>query len=167
MKILKTRAMILILTAVLAGLPAVVTTAEDVRLAPSFNIPNISGGRAISLDQFQGNVIYVDFWASWCGPCLKSFPYMEGLHQKYSGKGLVIIAINMDQSPQDAHDFLKDHPVTFLVGKNPAGDVAEQYEVMAMPTSYIVDRAGLIQEVHYGFKSSDTEKIAALIEKLL
>ncbi len=167
MKTIQKRAVILILAAMLAGLAAVVTSAEDVRLAPSFTVPNFSGDKAITLDQFQGKVIYVDFWASWCGPCLKSFPYMEELHRKYRSKGLVIIAINMDQNPQDAHDFLQDHPVTFLVGQNPAGDVAEQYEVMAMPTSYIVDRAGLIQDVHYGFRSRDKENITALIEGLL
>jgi thiol-disulfide isomerase/thioredoxin len=167
MKMPNTKAVVVILAAVLTGLPALVTSAADVRRAPGFSIPDMRGGNAISLDQFQGKVIYVDFWASWCGPCLQSFPYMEELHQKYRDKGLVIIAINMDQVPQDAHVFLMDHPVTFLVGQNPAGDVAEQYGVMAMPTSYIVDRAGVIKEVHYGFKSRDKEKIAVVILDLL
>ncbi len=102
---LKTRAVVLILTAVLIVLPALVTSAADARLAPSFTVPDMRGGKAISLDQFQGKVVYVDFWASWCVPCPKSFPFMEELHRKYGDKGLVIIAINMDQNLQDAQIF--------------------------------------------------------------
>lgn len=145
----------------------VVASTESIRLAPSFNVQNLVGGEAINLDRLQGKVVYVDFWASWCGPCLKSFPFMEEMHQQYGPRGLVIVAINMDQDPQDAHAFLAKHPVTFLLGQDIEGIVAEQYGVIAMPSSFIVDRDGLIKNVHYGFKSSDKQKIAALISKLL
>lgn len=145
----------------------VVASTASIRLAPSFNVQNLVGGEAINLDQFQGKVVYVDFWASWCGPCLKSFPFMEEMHRQYSHRGLVIVAINMDQDPHDAHEFLAEHPVTFLIGQDIEGIVAEQYGVIAMPSSFVVGRDGLIKKVHYGFKSSDKEKIASLISKLL
>lgn len=152
---------------VLMTAPVMVASTESIRLAPNFEVQSLSGGDIVSLDHFQGKVVYVDFWASWCGPCLKSFPFMEELHRRHSDQGLVIVAINMDQNPQDAMKFLADHPVTFLIGQDIEGTVAEQYGVTAMPSSFVVDRDGLIKYVHYGFKSSDKEKIAALISKLL
>ena len=145
----------------------VVASTDSIQLAPSFEVRNLVGGEALNLDQFQGKVVYVDFWASWCGPCLKSFPYMENLHQQYSGEGLVIVAINMDQNPRDAHKFLEENPVNFLVGQDIEGAVAEQYGVMAMPSSFVIGRDGFIKNVHYGFKSSDKEKITSLIANLL
>ena len=157
-----------VMSAVLfTGAPSVVASTADIQLAPSFVVENLAGGDAINLDRFQGKVVYVDFWASWCGPCLKSFPFMQEMHTQYSGDGLVIIAINMDQDPQDAHDFLAQHPVTFLVGQDAAGKVAEQYDVIAMPSSFVVDRDGLIKGVHYGFKSGNKDKIASLIASML
>ena len=147
--------------------PATGASDDTIELAPNFTVASIFDGRQVSLDDFLGKVVYLDFWASWCGPCLKSFPFMEELHQQYSDQGLAIIAINLDQDPQDAYEFLKDHPVTFFVGQNSAGDIAEQYGVMEMPSTYIVDRLGLIKEVHYGFKSSDKEDIIALVASLL
>lgn len=135
--------------------------------APNFIVENMLGGEQIELADFHDKVVYVDFWASWCGPCLKSFPFMQELHEKYADQGLVIIAINLDQSPEDAHDFLKQHPVTFLIGQNTAADVAERYGVIAMPSSYIVGRDGAIKEVHYGFRSKDRDTMATLVESLL
>lgn len=135
--------------------------------APNFVVDNLFGGKQIELADFEDKVVYVDFWASWCGPCLKSFPFMQELHEKYADRGLVIIAINLDQDPQDAHDFLEEHPVTFLVGQNAAADIAERYGVIAMPSSYIVGRDGAIKEVHYGFRSKDRNAMATLVENLL
>lgn len=157
----------LLSVAMLMVAPSKVTSAESIQLAPSFEVQSLAGDETINLDQFQGKVVYVDFWASWCGPCLKSFPFMEEMHRQYADQGLVIVAINMDQDPQDAHEFIAKNPVTFLLGQDVAGTVAEQYGVIAMPSSFVVDRDGLIKHTHYGFKASDKEQIAALISKLL
>ena len=160
-------AMIALLLVVTPGGDLLALDAKDIRLAPGFEVQNFGGGDAINLDQFQGKVVYVDFWASWCAPCLKSFPFMQELHTRYSNDGLVIIAINMDQNIQDARDFLAEHPVTFLIGQDAAGIVAQQYGVIALPSSFIVGRDGLIKDDHYGFKSGDEEKISSLIAELL
>jgi thiol-disulfide isomerase/thioredoxin len=167
MKFRKVIAIGLINASLLLAVSGTVASTESIQLAPNFEVQNLAGGEPVNLDQFQGKVVYVDFWASWCGPCLKSFPFMEDLHRQYKDQGLVIVAINMDQDPQDAHKFLAEHPVTFLVGQDREGTVAEQYGVTAMPSSFVVGRDGLIENVHYGFKSSDKEKIASLISQVL
>ena len=79
-----------------------VAFAESLQMAPSFTVQNFNGGEALALQRYRGKVVYVDFWASWCRPCLKSFPFMERLYQQYAADGLVIIAINMDKDPADA-----------------------------------------------------------------
>jgi cytochrome c biogenesis protein CcmG/thiol:disulfide interchange protein DsbE len=150
----------------LSVLPAIGAMSADSHAAPSFDIANIQGGR-ISLDDYKGRVVYVDFWASWCGPCRKSFPFMQEIQAEYADAGLTVIAINMDQNPDDAHRFLEEHPAAFLIGRDPAGAVAKQFGVMAMPSSFIVDRGGLIQEVHMGFKPSTRKKITSKIGELL
>lgn len=157
---------ILIAIATLALAPVAASSSDSAEAAPRFTVDNFYGGQ-ISMDSLKGKVVYVDFWASWCGPCLKSFPFMEEMQQKYADDGFVIVAINMDQNPDDARAFLDEHPVTFLIGKDPAGDIAKKFGVYVMPSSYIIDRAGLIQEVHTGFKSRDVEKITSLVENLL
>lgn len=167
MKPSRFKSVVAMIALILVAASGVVSSADDIRLAPGFEIQNLGGGDAINLDQYQGKVVYVDFWASWCGPCLKSFPFMQEMHTRYSNDGLVIIAINMDQNTQDARDFLAEHPVTFLIGQDAAGKVAQQYGVIAMPSSFVVDRDGLIKDVHYGFKSGDAEKISSLIAELL
>lgn len=157
---------LLVAITTLALAPVAAWSGDSAVAAPRFTVDNIYGGQ-ISLDSLKGKVVYVDFWASWCGPCVKSFPFMEELQQKYADDGFVIVAINMDQNPDDAHAFLDAHPVTFLIGLDAAGDVAKKFGVFVMPSSYIIDREGLIQEAHTGFKSRDVEKIRSLVENLL
>jgi thiol-disulfide isomerase/thioredoxin len=167
MNIRKAKVVGMLCALALTAAPALFASSENVQLAPSFKVRNLVGSDSINLDELRGKVVYVDFWASWCGPCLKSFPFMESLHQQYKGEGLVIVAINMDQNPQDARKFLAEHPVSFLIGQDIKGTVAEQYGVMAMPSSFVIGRDGLINNAHYGFKSADKENITALISKLL
>lgn len=150
----------------LSVLPAIGAMTGGNHAAPKFDVANIEGGR-ISLDDYKGRVVYVDFWASWCGPCRKSFPFMQELQQEYDDEGLTVIAINMDQNSDDAHRFLEENPAAFLIGRDPAGRVAKQFGVMTMPSSFIVDRDGMIQEVHMGFKPSTKKKITSKIGELL
>jgi thiol-disulfide isomerase/thioredoxin len=159
---------ILLVMAVVAAvvcLPADGALSADIQKAPEFNIANLRGGR-IKLDEHKGRVVYVDFWASWCGPCRKSFPFMEELQQQYADD-LVVIAVNMDKNRDDAFRFLDENKATFQIGHDPDGKLAKQFGVIAMPSSFIIDRDGNIQEVHLGFKSSTKKKIAMELEKLL
>lgn len=151
----------------LVTVPDGAALSKELKLAPDFRIENLFGGAKIDLKQHRGSVVYVDFWASWCGPCLKSFPYMESLHQEFGENGLVIIAVNMDQEAEDAHRFLEANGVSFLIGRDGEGLVAEEYGVEAMPSSFVINREGFVEHVHSGFRSSDKKTISSVIANAL
>jgi thiol-disulfide isomerase/thioredoxin len=134
--------------------------------APAFSLPT-AGGDAIALDTLRGKIVYVDFWASWCGPCKRSFPWMNAMNDKYGTRGLAIVAINVDRKRADAERFLAQVPASFTVVYDPAGGTPSAYAVRAMPSSYIVDAGGRIVDVEHGFREDATaaleEKIRALL----
>jgi len=119
------------------------------------------------LGPVEGKVVWVDFWASWCVPCRRSFPWMNTMHQKYSAKGLQIIAVNLDMERALADGFLKESPANFAIRFDPAGKLAEQFKVQAMPSSFVLDGAGNVLAAHYGFKLADTEEYEKQIEAAL
>jgi thiol-disulfide isomerase/thioredoxin len=125
------------------------------------------GGVPADLGQFRGKVLYVDFWASWCVPCLLSFPFMNDLQSTDGPRGLQIIAVNMDQKPADAEGFLVAHPTGFAVAAGPNGPCAKALGVAAMPTSFLIDRDGNIHSRHAGFRADDTASLRAEIDTLL
>ena len=133
--------------------------------APSFTLPTRGG--TVALDSLRGNVVYVDFWASWCGPCQKSFPWMKSLHDRLGSKGLVIVAINLDKDRSAADDFLAKYPAPFQVAFDPSGKTAKAYKVWGMPTSYVVGPTGAILATHPGFDPKRTAAIEAEIENAL
>lgn len=121
-----------------------------------------------TLPDFKGKVVLVDFFASWCGPCKESFPAMEQLYQKYSDKGLVVIAVNVDRKKSDMEDFLKSNKVSFPVVRDAANKLVSTVKIPTMPSSFLLDRSGKIHALHRGFKGRETaEKYAAEIEALL
>jgi thiol-disulfide isomerase/thioredoxin len=122
---------------------------------------------SLRLSELRGQVVYVDFWASWCVPCRKSFPWMNQLQQQYSKQGLKIVAINLDKDPQLAKQFLADFPANFTVAYDPEGLSATQFKVQAMPTSYVIDRQGKLQATHLGFREKDTAAMEAEIKALV
>ena len=141
---------LLILSAAMLAPPAAwsITLGEA---APSFALP-YSAGANVELDKLRGSVVYVDFWASWCGPCKRSFPWMNEMARKYGPKGLKIIAINVDKKREDAEKFLIFAPAEFTVVYDPAGKVPASWQVKAMPSSYLVDASGKVVLVETGFK---------------
>lgn len=136
-------------------------------IAPNFAVEDLINGQQISLEQYKGKVVYLDFWASWCPPCLKSFPFMEELKQKYSESGLVVIAISLDEKSEAAMGFLNRVQASFAIGHNSTGSVAKNYDVMAMPSSYLIGRDGKIKLRHLGFNASDEEKLEKAIQSAL
>ena len=133
--------------------------------APSFSLPSISG--TVNLQKLQGQVVYVDFWASWCSPCRKSFPWMNNIANKYKDMGLTVIAINLDKERELAMEFLNDIPHGFTIAFDPEGEIASQYKVNAMPSSYLIDRNGHIQYTHFGFRDDKKSEIETNIKSLL
>lgn len=135
--------------------------------APQFTLPSLLQDQPVSLTQFSGKVVYVDFWASWCAPCRISFPLLNKLHQKLKDQGFEVVAINLDENKANAEKFLKDFPVTFPVLRDSKGEWADQYVVESMPTSFIVDKQGVIQHIHHGFTSDDINELEKKIVQLL
>lgn len=133
--------------------------------APAFKLPGDKG--EISLRQHRNKVIYVDFWASWCVPCKHSFPWMNDLQEKYGKQGFRIIAINLDQSKDDALAFLEHTPAGFDIAYDPDGITAELYKVKVMPTAFLIDRKGNLVTSHKGFKIETSDKMEQVIRKLL
>lgn len=109
-------------------------------------------------DPLQGQVILLDFWASWCAPCKASFPAMEGLHKAYKDRGLTIIAVNEDADRKDMERFLKSAGVSFAILRDAEQKLVEAADVQTMPASFLIDRTGQIRFVHEGFHGEQTTK---------
>lgn len=139
--------------------------AQAADLAPKFSLPTAAG--TIELESLRGKTVYVDFWASWCGPCRQSFPWMNEMRRRYADKGLVIVTINLDKDRKPADLFLTEYPAEFIVAYDPAGDTARAYQVKGMPSSYLIDRAGYIQYRHIGFRTAATEDMESRIKSSL
>lgn len=123
-----------------------------------------------TVPDLAGKVVLVDFWASWCSPCKASFPVLNALQEKYAKAGLVILAINEDESPDAMRRFLKEHPVSFAVVHDAGHKLVELAAVDSMPTSFLVDRQGKIRHLHNGFHGDKTkqryeEEIEALLKE--
>lgn len=119
------------------------------------------------LEQHQGEVIYLDFWASWCGPCRQSMPWMNQMQQKYQAQGFSVVSINVDADKSLADLFLQQNTVNFEVIFDPQGDVAQQYKIIGMPSSYLIGRDGKIKLSHVGFFNHQKSQYEQDIVKLL
>jgi cytochrome c biogenesis protein CcmG/thiol:disulfide interchange protein DsbE len=109
----------------------------------------------VDLHDFQGRVVYLDFWASWCAPCRQSFPWMQAMKDAYQHQGLTVVAVNLDHNRDDAKAFLAQFHPSFDVRFDPQGEVAERFKVKGMPTGMIIDRHGVVRFTHIGFRPVD------------
>lgn len=136
--------------------------------APAVQLQQLPGGSfANTLDHYLGQVVYLDFWASWCGPCRISMPQLDAIYAELGPQGFVVIAVTVDELSEDAIAFLKDFPVTYPVLWDPSGATPTRYGVPGMPTGYLIDRKGVVRMVHKGYKRSDGERLQGYIEALL
>ena len=124
-------------------------------------------GSEVSLSDYQGQVVYLDFWASWCTPCRKSLPWADALYQELKDQGFTVLAINLDEEQEMATEFLQEVPLSFPVLYDGTGTVPPQYQVVGMPTSYIVDRDGKLRAVHTGFNPASADQVADAIRTLI
>lgn len=134
---------------------------------PSMTLPTATPGSAVDLTKLRGRVVYVDFWASWCGPCKQSFPWMNDMHAKYASRGLIIVAVNVDTKVPDADRFLAAMPAQFTVVFDPKGQTPKLFDVKAMPSSYLIDGDGKVVHVHVGFRDADRAALEAAIDNAL
>jgi len=135
--------------------------------APGFSLPSLNNETTMSLSDFSGKIVYLDFWASWCGPCRASFPALQQLQNEFSADNFAIIGINLDDQPAKALRFLARNPVNFTLLYDAKSVTPKQYNIQAMPSSFIIDSNGFIRYSHAGFKKDDIKMIRANIIKLL
>nr|WP_174624795.1 TlpA disulfide reductase family protein [Candidatus Methylobacter favarea] len=135
--------------------------------APDCGLTSMRDAQRIELRQFSGKVLYVDFWASWCGPCVKSFPFLNSLHEKFSKEGLQILGVNLDENPADAREFLGKYPADFTVAADANEQCARDFDVKAMPSSYLIDRQGVVRHIRLGFRPGEAKELQSLVERLL
>lgn len=119
------------------------------------------------LKNLRGKVVLLDFWASWCGPCRHSFPWMNDLQKRHGNEGLVIVAVNMDQDRKLAERFLNQTPAQFRVEYDGEGALATRFDVTSMPESVLIDRNGRVRELHKGFRVDEESKREQSILQLL
>ena len=129
--------------------------------------PLTTADNSLNLLNYDGKVVVVDFWASWCVPCRRSFPWMNAMQDKYRGDGLVIIAVNLDRNAEDAARFLEKYPAKFEIVYDPEGALAKEYGVEVMPSSIIIGRNGESIERHAGFKVKRQDEYEATIRAAL
>jgi thiol-disulfide isomerase/thioredoxin len=141
--------------------------AEVNQTAPSCHLAEFTTPEKTNSQDFKNKVYYVDFWASWCPPCLRSFPFMNKISQQHTDKDLEIIAINLDEDLDDAKQFLDRTRQEFKVVVDAAQQCAKAFDVKVMPSSYLIDRKGVIRHIHLGFKTDETEELSTIIAKLL
>jgi thiol-disulfide isomerase/thioredoxin len=137
------------------------------QVAPALSLPQLSGAGEVSLESLRGKVVYLDFWASWCGPCRISFPQLEQLRNELGSKGFEVLAINVDEVESDAQAFLSEVSVSYLVVRDGEGITPGTYGILGMPTGYLIDRQGIVREIHQGFRKSDGAYLRAAIVELL
>jgi len=157
------------LAALLAALVAVAWPAaatDGSPPAPGFKLANRAGGE-LSLDGLKGQVVMINFWASWCGPCRQEFPALDQIYAKYKPMGFQMIAINVESEKADAEKFLGKTPVSFPILFDPDNKVSGSYGVSAMPTTFLVDRQGRLRWQHRAYKPGDEAKYIEQIRAML
>jgi len=153
----------MLLAAALSAAPA--WALEKGAAAPQFDLQGVDG--AVKLAKLQGKVVYVDFWASWCGPCRQSFPWMNEMQAKYGAKGLQIIGVNVDANSADARQFLTTTPARFAIGFDPQGATPRSYGIKGMPSSVLIGPDGKVLLEHYGFRDTDRAELENKIQNAL
>ncbi len=157
-----------LLTACLISLVCVsLTGAASVKgPAPNFTLKSLSG-KNLKLSEMTGNVVLINFWASWCGPCREEMPLLNALHKKYEPLGFTVLGVNVEEDMEGAMNFLGHVPVDFPILLDNTNKVSKQYKVVAMPTTVVVDRDGNMRYLHEGYKPGDEKKYRQMIKKLV
>ena len=158
---------IILIIVFLAAFSASVFSAEICETAPPFSLKSISGMGSVDLDSQSEKILYIDFWASWCGPCKLSFPSMIKLKELFKDEPFEIIAISVDTDLRAATKFLDSYKINFQVALDRDGVVAEKYALPGMPSSFLLGTDKKVIATHKGFRKSDFAKIKKEIEAAL
>lgn len=135
--------------------------------APTFAGDNVNGSGKVSLDDYKGKVVLVDFWATWCQPCEKSFPKLEELRVKYNASGFEIVAVSEDDESGGIKKFAETHGAKFPLLWDKDKSIAGKYKPPNMPSSFLVDRKGVVRNVHLGYHDGAEKEIEQEVKSLL
>jgi peroxiredoxin len=161
---MKNRITAFIATALIASLP--VLAGDPSGPAPQFALA-AKGGNTVSLAQYKGQVVMLNFWASWCGPCRQEMPLLENIYKQYRKSGFTLIGVNVEPDSKAADKWLEQTPVTFPVIYDKESTVSKSYDVSGMPSTVIIDRKGNIRVLHRGYKPGDENEYLDSIRKLI
>lgn len=163
---LRTRlsAQIVLLLATIASSSAHAVTSEQA--APDFTLKSLDG-KNLRLDEYRGQVVLINFWASWCGPCRQEMPVLDRLHQRYESAGFAVLGINVEGEEAPARELLKKVPVTFPVLIDEGQRVSKLYNLQAMPSTVVVDRDGKIRYIHLGYRPGDEAGYVEMVKQLI
>ncbi|SMF45428.1 Peroxiredoxin [Alteromonadaceae bacterium Bs31] len=142
---------------------------ESGKVAPALTLKTLKNHQQqqIKLEDYKGKVVYLDFWASWCGPCRDSFPVLDELRAKYVEAGFEVVGVNLDENTSDADGFLKKFPVKFPLAADPSGRSAEIYQLKGMPSAYVIDKKGVVRHIVVGFDKDEKKNLEPLIAQLV
>jgi peroxiredoxin len=154
----------LALLALTSGLAVSASAPQTV--APDFTLPARSGGQ-VRLEELKGQVVMINFWATWCGPCRQEMPLLEQIHAKYEPLGFTMLGVNVEPDSAEAEKWLKGVPVSFPILFDRENAVSARFGVEAMPSSVLIDREGKVRHVHRGYKPGDEAVYADLIRGLV
>lgn len=136
-------------------------------LLPTINISDKQTPKSTSLSDYKNNIVLVDFWASWCHSCRKAFSFLNQLQHQYKNENLVVLAINEDSNVEQAKRFLMNNQVEFLSVFDKDGKIASKYQLIGMPSSFLIDKNGVIRGIYSGFNKNKATKIEQAIKTLI
>ena len=134
--------------------------------APAFTLAS-RAGQDVSLAQYKGQVVMLNFWASWCGPCRQEMPLLESIYKKYNKMGFTMIGVNVEPDSNAANQWLKATPVSFPILYDRDSKVSKLYDVAGMPSTVIIDRSGKLRVLHRGYKPGDENEYLDSIRTLI
>ena len=163
----KIRSLLLVISAGLICLSAVTAMALDEGdRAPELGRADLDGN-TLRIASLRGKVVIVDFWATWCEPCREELPVLNRLYREHRDEGLVVVGVSVDQTADNVRSFLREMPLAFPIIHDDGHQIAGRYAPPRMPSSYIIDRRGVIRHIHLGYRASDAPRIEREVRALL
>ena len=134
--------------------------------APDFTLKSLGGGN-LRLEEYRGQVVLINFWASWCGPCRQEMPLLDRLHHRYEDTGFAVLGVNVEGELEPAQEIVDKINVTFPILIDDGQKVSEMYNLQAMPSTVVVDRDGVVRYIHLGYKPGDEAKYVEVVKQLI
>jgi peroxiredoxin len=149
-------------------LPGIALAVAAQQEAPDFTLKSLEGSN-LRLDEYKGQVVLINFWATWCGPCRQELPLLDRIHQRYQDAGFAVLGINVEgnEKTAEAEAMITKAGVTFPVLVDEGQHISEMYSLEAMPTSVVVDRDGVVRYIHRGYKPGDEAKYLEVVKQLI